>query len=92
LYLNCAAAAIALIFSPANNLLVTRRKYDPAKGMLDFPGGFADPGETIEECLIREVKEELNLDMEKLTYICSYPNTYQFKKVISQILCLSARL
>ncbi len=81
LYLNCAAAAIALIFTVENKLLVTKRKYEPAKGSLDFPGGFADPGETIEVCLAREVKEELNLDVNKLTYICSYPNTYQYKNV-----------
>ncbi|MCF6246350.1 MAG: NUDIX domain-containing protein [Desulfobacula sp.] len=84
-YLNCAAAAIALIFTPDNKLLVTRRKYEPAKGSLDFPGGFADPGETIEECLVREIKEELNLDVTKLTYICSVPNTYQFKDVTYDI-------
>ncbi len=81
LYLNCAAAAIALIFTPENKLLVTRRRYDPAKDLLDFPGGFTDPGETIEACLVREIKEELNLDVTKSTYICSYPNTYQFKNI-----------
>ena len=49
--------------------------------MLDFPGGFAEPGETIEGCLVREIKEELNLDAGSLTYFCSVPNTYVYKDV-----------
>lgn len=74
-----------MIFNQKNELLVTRRKHDPAKGMLDLPGGFAEPGETIEESLIREVKEELNLDIMALTYFCSAPNTYLYKDVTYSI-------
>jgi len=62
-------------------LLVTKRKHHPAKGLLDFPGGFANPGETIEACLKREIKEELNLDIILLNYFCSAPNTYIYKSV-----------
>nr|NJM01257.1 NUDIX domain-containing protein [Desulfobacula sp.] len=84
-YLNTASAGVALIFNQHQDLLVTRRKHDPAKGMLDFPGGFAEPGETIEECLVREIKEELNLDAGSLTYFCSVPNTYVYKEVTYSI-------
>ena len=84
-YINCASACIALIFNDKNELLVTRRKNDPAKGMLDLPGGFAEPGESIEQSLVREVKEELNLAVITLDYLCSFPNTYQFKDVIYPI-------
>ncbi len=84
-YLNTAAAGIALIFNKNDDILVTKRKYNPAKGMLDFPGGFADPGESIEECLIREIKEELNLDISSLDYFCSVPNTYIYKDVTYSI-------
>jgi len=80
-YLNTAAAGMALIFNDSNELLITKRKNDPAKGTLDFPGGFAEPGETIENCLTREVKEELNLDIVSLNYFCSVPNTYIYKSV-----------
>ncbi len=85
-YLNTAAAGIALIFNKKGELLVTKRKYDPAKGMLDFPGGFAEPGETIEACLIREIKEELNLAITSLTYFCSVPNIYVYKTVTYSII------
>ncbi|MCD4719708.1 MAG: NUDIX domain-containing protein [Desulfobacula sp.] len=85
-YLNTAAAGIALIFNKKGELLVTKRRYDPAKGMLDFPGGFTDPGETIEACLIREIKEELNLKITSLKYFCSVPNTYVYKTVTYSII------
>jgi len=81
-YLNCAAAVMAVIVNKENQLLVTKRKHDPFKGTLDLPGGFAEPGESIEQGLIREVKEELNLDIIKLDYLCSVPNIYPYKSVI----------
>lgn len=80
-YLNTAAAGIALIFNEKKELLVTTRRHDPAKGSLDFPGGFAEPGETIETCLAREIKEELNLNIISLKYFCSVPNIYLYKNV-----------
>jgi len=84
-YLNCAAAAIALIFTPDNELVVTKRKNAPAKGMLDFPGGFAEPGESIENCIKREVNEELCLDIISATYLFSLPNTYHYADVTYDI-------
>jgi len=80
-YLNCAAAGIAVIVEK-NQLLVTQRKQDPFKGTLDLPGGFAEPGESIEQSLIREIKEELDLDIIHLKYLCSFPNTYPYKSVV----------
>ena len=81
-YLNCAAATVALILNEKNQLLVTRRRKDPFKGTLDLPGGFAEPGEGIEQCLIREIKEELDLEITHLEYLCSAPNTYPYKSVV----------
>lgn len=76
---------MALITTPDRRIIVTRRKNDPAKGMLDFPGGFAHPGETIETCLKREIKEELRLDITSLEYLFSLPNTYRFADVTYDI-------
>ncbi|WP_321493040.1 NUDIX domain-containing protein [uncultured Desulfobacter sp.] len=84
-FLNCAAAAMAIILDHQNKILVTVRAKDPGKGTLDLPGGFAEPGESIDQALIREVKEELNLDIFDLEFFCSSANTYPYKSVVYPI-------
>jgi 8-oxo-dGTP diphosphatase len=45
----------------------------------EFPGGKIEPGETAEACLIREIKEELHVDIE---IVASLPtNTHQYPNV-----------
>ena len=77
-YLNPSAATAAFILNDKNELLVLTRKKEPAKGTLDLPGGFSDIGETGEECIRREVKEETNLDVQEAKYLFSYPNVYMY--------------
>ncbi|MBO4582040.1 MAG: NUDIX domain-containing protein [Bacteroidales bacterium] len=79
LYVNAAGATIALIYNAEQELLFTTRKHQPAKGTLDLPGGFIDIGETAEQCVKREVKEELNLEVRECSYYTSLPNTYEYK-------------
>ena len=82
-YHNTAAAVVAIITNDKGQLLFVERAREPSKGMLDMPGGFADPDESAEQALIREVKEELNLEVMSLEYFCSEPNTsYEYKGVI----------
>ena len=77
-YFNAASAASALIFDDRGRLLFTQRAFEPYKGMLDFPGGFAEPMESGEQTIIRELKEELDADVSQVDYFCSYPNQYPF--------------
>ena len=58
--------------------LCVRRAKDPAKGTLDLPGGFSDMFETSEEGVIREVKEETNLDVDCVEFLFSLPNQYEY--------------
>jgi ADP-ribose pyrophosphatase YjhB (NUDIX family) len=44
-------------------LLLLRRRNNPAKGQWWFPGGRIRKGESLEEALFREVKEETGLDV-----------------------------
>jgi NAD+ diphosphatase len=79
LYLNTATAVCAIIVNGEGNLLVTRRANDPQKGAWDLPGGFVDPGETAEQALAREIKEELGLKLISARYLGSEPNIYPYK-------------
>jgi NADH pyrophosphatase NudC (nudix superfamily) len=81
LYFHNAASAVAGIIETAGGIVLVRRKVDPGTGMLDFPGGFVDYGESFESALLREIREELNLELHDLQYFGSFPNTYVFGDV-----------
>lgn len=50
----------------------------------EFPGGKIEPGETAEACLIREIKEELHVDIE---IVASLPaNTHQYPNITIQLI------
>lgn len=59
-------------------LLIATRANDPAKGTLDLPGGFVDMYETGEEAVVREVKEETNLEVTDIHYLFSIVNIYNY--------------
>lgn len=65
---NFFVAAKAIIKNEENKyLIVYRSRSDTyAAGEADLPGGKIDPGETIQQGLRREVKEESNLEIEIL--------------------------
>ncbi|MCQ2229656.1 MAG: NUDIX domain-containing protein [Bacteroidales bacterium] len=75
---NSAAAVACIIVDEKGRVMLTRRARDPWKGMLDLPGGFVDPGESVEEAIKREMMEELGVGVLECRYLCSYPNKYIF--------------
>ncbi len=77
-FLNASAANVAFILNARSELLVVTRKKEPAQGTLDLPGGFADIGETAEEGVMREVREETGLEVTALRYLFSRPNSYPY--------------
>lgn len=81
-FTNAAAAVAAIITNPQGQLLLTTRAFEPGKGLLDLPGGFVDPGETVEEALHRELLEELNLKITSWTYFASFPNQYVYGGIL----------
>ena len=42
-------------------LIAQRHKRDPLANLWEFPGGKREPGETLEQCLARELQEELGI-------------------------------
>jgi 8-oxo-dGTP diphosphatase len=53
----------ALVPYPDNKILLIKRNTIPFKGYWALPGGRMDPGETVEQTIVREVKEETGLDV-----------------------------
>jgi ADP-ribose pyrophosphatase YjhB (NUDIX family) len=51
----------AIITDAAGRLLLIKRGHEPGKGLWSIPGGRVEPGETDEQAVIREVREETGL-------------------------------
>ena len=69
---------VAAIIKKDNKIFATQRGYGEFKDGWEFPGGKIEEGETREAALIREIKEELNVEIvvqEFLTTVnYDYPN------------------
>lgn len=69
---------VAAIIIKNEEVFATQRGYGDFKGGWEFPGGKIDAGETQEEALIREIKEELDTEVEIIelldTIEYDYPN------------------
>lgn len=55
------AASVALVRK--TDLLLIQRNRAPSEGLWTLPGGRLEPGETAEACAIREIREELGLEV-----------------------------
>ena len=64
--------ATAIIPFPGNRILLVKRDTVPFKGYWALPGGRMDPGETVEQTIVREVKEETGLDVTVVRKIGEY--------------------
>lgn len=53
-------------------ILLVRRGRDPFKGKYALPGGIVEYGETVERCVVREIKEETGIDAKILQLIGIY--------------------
>ena len=79
---------VAAVIIKDNTILATQRGYGEFKGKWEFPGGKVERDETFENALIRELKEELNADINVIEYIDTiryeYPN---FKLIMHTYIC-----
>jgi 8-oxo-dGTP diphosphatase len=62
----------AIISYPDSKILLIKRNTRPFVGFWALPGGRMDPGETIEQTVTREVKEETGLDVVILRVVGEY--------------------
>lgn len=55
---------VAVIWNDEGQILIDRRKPSGLLGGLwEFPGGKIEPGETVEACIVREIQEELGIEI-----------------------------
>jgi 8-oxo-dGTP diphosphatase len=60
---NCVEVSAALIFRDGKLLITQRHAKAHLGGLWEFPGGKREAGETFEECLVREIREELGVEI-----------------------------
>jgi ADP-ribose pyrophosphatase YjhB (NUDIX family) len=85
-YYHNTAAATGCVISVGDKILFLVRGREPARGKLDLPGGFVDPGEGALEGLRRELREEIGWepprpDAEAFSLFASFPNVYPYKNI-----------
>jgi NAD+ diphosphatase len=80
-YYNVAVSSAVLITAADGTALFIRRAREPGKDKLALPGGFVDRGESAEHAAIREVREEVGIRLESVSFLASFPNLYVYREV-----------
>ena len=73
--------AAGVIFRDSRVLITQRRKDDHLGGLWEFPGGKREPSESYEDCLRRELREELGIEVEVGEVLASLTHAYPDKTV-----------
>lgn len=79
---------VAAIIKKEDKYLATQRGYGEFEGGWEFPGGKIEEGEKPEEALIREIKEELDVQIDVKDHFCTVEYDYKsFYLVMHCYLC-----
>jgi len=71
-----------LVFRVGKLLITQRRPDSHLGGLWEFPGGKREANETFEECLVRELREELGIEVEVGELLESLTHAYPEKTVV----------
>jgi mutator protein MutT len=74
--------AAAIILKEGQVLISQRDEDSHLSGYWEFPGGKREPHESFEECVLREIREELNVDIEVEQYFETVLYEYAEKVVL----------
>lgn len=79
---------VAAVIKDKDKIFTSQRAYGEFKGQWEFPGGKIEEGETKEQALIREIKEELDVSIKIDDFLCTVNHTYpNFKLTMHVYLC-----
>jgi 8-oxo-dGTP diphosphatase len=68
---------VAVIWNQSGQILIDKRKTGGTMGGLwEFPGGKIEPGETVAECIVREIREELAIEITLGDHLITIEHTY----------------
>ena len=67
---------VAAIIRKGDKIFATQRGYGDFKDWWEFPGGKMEPGETPEEALVREIREELSTEISVDKFLCTVEYDY----------------
>lgn len=68
----------AIIFNENNEILIGQRpEGKDLAGLWEFPGGKKEENETIEECIVREIREELDVKVRVKEHLLDVKKEYQ---------------
>jgi A/G-specific adenine glycosylase len=83
--------AAAIIWKDDSHVLIAQRKLDDMLGGLwEFPGGRLEDGESLAQCLRREIREELGLSVEVGELVTSVRHAYtHFRITLHAFQCRS---
>ena len=68
---------VAAIIKKDNKYLATQRGYGKYKDGWEFPGGKMEPGESREDAIVREIKEELATNIKVDSYLTTVDYDYE---------------
>lgn len=74
----------ALLEKDGKILIAQRKQGDVLEFKWEFPGGKLEPEETPEQCLTRELLEELGVQVEVKDFFCS--SIYRYKHIAIELL------
>jgi 8-oxo-dGTP diphosphatase len=79
--------AAGLVFRDGKLLITQRPLKSHLGGLWEFPGGKRESGETFEECLVRELAEELGIEVEVRELVEELTHDYPERSVHLKFFC-----